>query len=77
MSPQIVGTLLIDPPTWNVSVQVPIELPVVDGWAMEKDAKCKLGDIKIYKLFVGSKKRLSCSLPNLADRFLLFHKSGI
>jgi hypothetical protein len=42
LTPQIVGAVVVDPPTVKVSVQVPIVVPVVDGPPMVKDTKSNL-----------------------------------
>jgi hypothetical protein len=42
LTPQIVGAVVVDPPTVKVSVQVPIVVPVVDGPPMVKDTKSRL-----------------------------------
>jgi hypothetical protein len=42
LTPQIVVTAVVDPPTVKVSVQVPTVVPVVDGPPMVKDTKSSL-----------------------------------
>ena len=44
LSPQITGTMVVDPLTWNVSVQVPTV-----GWAVVNDTKSNLGSKSIIK----------------------------
>jgi hypothetical protein len=41
-TPQIVGVVVVAPPTVKVSVQVPTVVPVVDGPPMVKDTKSSL-----------------------------------
>jgi hypothetical protein len=45
LSPQIVGTEEVDPPTVNVSVQVPAV-----GWVVVNETKSKLKEIKIIAI---------------------------
>ncbi len=45
LSPQIIGTEEVDPPTVNVSVQVPAV-----GWVVENETKSKLKEIKIIAI---------------------------
>jgi Holliday junction resolvasome RuvABC endonuclease subunit len=68
----MIGTVLVEPPTWNVSVQVPAV-----GWAVVNETKSKLKYITTLFIIQNQLEKIENDLPQLTDGSLLLNEFGV